>query len=182
MIEFIFDEKKTAQAAAHLLKLHGGTMNYMVLIKLLYLADRTTLVETGNPITGDKMFSMPHGPVLSRVLDLISMGKEDSRPWYEYISEPKRKYNVSLVQKDPDADELSAYEIMVLEDIHHKCGSLSKWDLRDFTHTLPEWKDPGGSSIPMLPEEILEAANKSREEIKRIAEDAQELKFLHDLV
>lgn len=180
MIEFIFDEKKAAQAAAHLLKLNGGSMNYMVLIKLLYLADREALVETGNPITCDKMVSMPHGPVLSGVYDLINMGKDDFSPWYEYISEPER-YEVSLVRENLEDEELSNYEINLLEKIHKKYGHLNKWALRDFTHTLPEWDDPKGSSSPIYLETILESANKTKGEINRIAEDAQELKFFQKL-
>ncbi len=86
-MRYLFEEKKAAQAAAYLLKLHGEPMKYFVLIKLLYLADRQSLIETGLPITGDKMVSMPHGPVLSQILDLIQAGKQDdSSPWFHYCS------------------------------------------------------------------------------------------------
>jgi hypothetical protein len=40
MIRFICNEIKTTQDAALFLKLNGGKMNYMKLIKLMYLADR----------------------------------------------------------------------------------------------------------------------------------------------
>ena len=40
-VEFIFDERKAAQAAAHLLRRHGSSMWDIKLIKLLYLADRS---------------------------------------------------------------------------------------------------------------------------------------------
>ena len=39
-------------------------MAYIKLIKLMYLADRRCLIETGFPITGDRMVSMPKGPEL----------------------------------------------------------------------------------------------------------------------
>lgn len=57
-MEFIFDEHKATQAAAYLLRRGGGRMRYMKLIKLLYLADRTALIETGSPITGDRFVAM----------------------------------------------------------------------------------------------------------------------------
>jgi len=180
MIRFVFNERKTAQAAAYLLSLHKGTLNYMVLIKLLYLADRKSLIETGVPITGDKMVSMPHGPVLSLVLDLINMGKEDSRDWFDYISEPE-KYEVSLQKESPDNDELSKFEIGVLDDIDKKFGHLNQWQLRDFTHTLPEWEDPNGSSYPIQPDNLLQVASIPPNEIKRISEQAEELWFLDSL-
>ena len=69
-MEFVFNDRKTAQAAAWLLDRQEGRMPYLKLIKLLYLADRQSLIESGYPITGDRLVSMDRGPVLSRVLDL----------------------------------------------------------------------------------------------------------------
>ena len=185
MIRFIFNERKTAQAAAHLLILHGGKMNYMVLIKLLYLSDRKSLIKTGSPITGDHMVSMPHGPVLSMLLDLINMGKEDSfekssGEWFEYISEPER-YDVSLAKQDPKNDELSKYELGVLEEVNRKFGNLTQWQLRDLTHDLPEYVDPRGSSLPIEPETILQAANISHDEIRQLSERVEEVRFLDSI-
>ncbi len=37
---YIFDEKKATQAAGILISKSGGTINYMKLIKLIYLANR----------------------------------------------------------------------------------------------------------------------------------------------
>ena len=71
-----FNEKKATQAAAHLLKLRGGKMSYMKLIKLLYLADREAILAWGRPITTDGYASMDRGPVLSRVLDLATDGED----------------------------------------------------------------------------------------------------------
>lgn len=180
-MRFPFNEEKVAQAAAYLIVRHNGRLNYMVLIKLLYLADRKALIESGMPITGDQPVSMPHGPVLSVVLDLINMGREDgSAVWYDYISEPIN-YNVALIEQEPSRDELSDYELSILESIDDRFGGLDKWGLRDLTHSLPEWSDPHGSSVPIRFEDILQAANKSPDEIERIASDAQELQFFKAL-
>ena len=153
----------------------------MVLIKLLYLADRQSLVQMGHPITGDWMVSMPHGPVLSRVYDFVNMGKpEEPTAWFEYISEP-RNYDVSCIKDAPETDELSRYEIGVLDSVHEKYGRMDKFALRDLTHTLPEWRDPKGSSLSIAPEDILRAADKSDADIQRIARDAEELWFMNQL-
>ena len=56
---------------------------------------------------------------------------------------------------------------------------MDRWKLRDFTHTLPEWEDPKGSSVPIRPEDILRAGSKSEEEIARLHESAEAL-FLID--
>ena len=71
-MERLFDEKKATQAAACFLKLADGGLNYMVLIKDLYLADRQALAGWGRSITNDKYYSMKCGPVLSNVLDQIN--------------------------------------------------------------------------------------------------------------
>ena len=67
----IFNEKKATQAAARFLKLSGGTMNYMILIKDLYLLDRTALLNWGRLVTCDDIYEMKFGPVLSQIHDLM---------------------------------------------------------------------------------------------------------------
>lgn len=179
-MRFKFNEKKAAQAAAHLIRRHGGRMNYTVLVKLLYLADRTALVECGQPITGDRMVSMPHGTVLSMVLDCINVGGQlPDSAWATAVSPPEG-YDVRLVA-DPGADELSAYETEVIDRIDRAYGRMNWWQLRQLTHGLPEWRDPEGSSLPIAPEEILRAEGKSPEEIERISQDAEELWFIDRL-
>ena len=71
MMRFVFDERKAAQAASILLERSGGSMDYLKLVKLLYLADRAALIETEAPITDDHYASMKHGPVPCQVLELI---------------------------------------------------------------------------------------------------------------
>lgn len=180
-MRFVYNERKTAQAAIHLISLAGGSINYMVLIKLLYLADRHSLIETGVPITGDRMVAMPHGPVLSRVLDEIHLGDgtDRSSTWYEYISEPTN-HNVSS-KKASDLDELSDYELSVLRQTFEKFGSLNRWALVSFTHTLPEWNDPNGSSNPIDPVVILREAGKSDDEIEALVREAEAIWFIRTL-
>ena len=54
-----FNEKKATQAAARFLRLCKGCMNYMKLIKLLYIADREALLRWGRPITTDAYCNGP---------------------------------------------------------------------------------------------------------------------------
>lgn len=49
----MFNELKTAQLAAYLLKQGGGRMEYIKLINLLYLAEREHLKLYHSPMTGD---------------------------------------------------------------------------------------------------------------------------------
>ena len=180
MIRFPFRERKAAQAAAYLLKQHGDEMHYLLLIKLLYLADRQALVNRGLPITGDRLVSMNWGPVLSRVKDLLTMEPEtgvDGEIWREYISEPV-SYKVKARKNDPETDELSEYEIAILETINAEFGSMDRFELSKLSHDLPEWADPHDSSLPIDPGDILRHAGKSNDEIAEIADQAEQLAFI----
>ena len=82
-----FDETKATQVAAYFFSLRGGQMHYIKLIKLMYMADREALLRWGVPITRDRYVSMDNGPVLSRVLNLIT----EDRPkpvWSQFIRPP----------------------------------------------------------------------------------------------
>jgi len=49
-----FNERKATEAASVLLRLRGGQMSHLKLIKLLYLADREALDRWSVPITHDR--------------------------------------------------------------------------------------------------------------------------------
>ena len=171
MIEFIFNEKRAAQAAARLLRRHGGPMEYLKLIKLLYLADRRVFIETGLPITGDRMVSMDHGPVLSGIYDLIKGTVAGDGSWAAYVC-PPQNYFVSWAGSEKD-EELSEGEREALDEVYRKFGSLDQWQLRDETHRLAEWHDPNHSSRPIDPREILASAGLTTIEIDTIADEAR---------
>ncbi len=167
-MRFVFDGRKAAQAAAYLLVKSGGSMKYIKLLKLLYLADRQSFIETGYPITGAKMMSMNHGPVLSEVYSHISWGGDVDTPWSDAITAPT-DFSVSLRSEAGEFLYLSEYDEEVLGRVFDKFGHMDPWALVRFTHTLPEWKDPDGSSVPIDTRIILEEAGKSRAEIEEVA-------------
>ena len=71
-LKFTFDEQRSTQAVAVLLEHAGGEENYTKLLKLLYLADRQSLLETGELITGSALVAMKLGPLSSDVLRCIN--------------------------------------------------------------------------------------------------------------
>ena len=71
---FEFDIEKSIQASACFLGLAPGQrLPYLVLVKLLYLADREELREVGYPLAGDTAHALPHGPILGQICDLIRL-------------------------------------------------------------------------------------------------------------
>jgi uncharacterized phage-associated protein len=159
-----FDEEKATQATALFLKLRGGRMHYLKLIKLLYLADRTALLDWGIPITSDRYVSMDNGPVLSGVYSLIT--EERPKPiWAQFISAPLGEYEIELLKEAPK-NRLSRAEERLIQDIFAKWGSSNRWDIVRYLHTLSEWKNPNGSSLPIHIHDILKAGGESESEIR----------------
>ena len=165
-----FDEAKATQVAALFLKLRGGQMHYIKLIKLMYLADRDALLQWGFPITMDRYVSMNNGPVLSIVLNLIT--EDRVKPvWSQYIYAPMGEYEVRLIREAP-TDRLSRAEEKLIGEIFAQYGHRYRWDLIDnVMHKLPEWRDPGNSSIPIHPRDILEAGGESEKEIRAVLKE-----------
>ena len=180
----MFNERKVAQMAAYLLEKGGNRYAHLKLMKLLYLADRESMNRQGFPISGDNPVSLPHGPVLSNTLSLIS-GDVLSNPngWDFWISD-KENYEVSVRQAftRQDLDELSDSDIEVLDAIWAEFGHMGKWEIRDYTHDhCPEWIDPKGSSAPIPTERIFEALGKSAEESQELTTELEKQKSISRL-
>ncbi|HTZ75942.1 MAG TPA: Panacea domain-containing protein [Candidatus Aquilonibacter sp.] len=180
-MKFVYKPIKAAQAAAYLVRLSGGTMDVYALIKILYLADRKCLVERGRSITTDAMVSMPLGPVLSRIYDETKAPAEiQNRYWREYLTEREDNL-VSLRREDCPTDELSEYERRLLRSVYEEYRHLGFTDLKSLTHSLPEYTDPQGSSLPIDPALILEQAGWSAEDIQDVRMSANEEAFARAL-
>ena len=183
MITFKFNEKKTTQAVALFLEKNGGGMNYMKLIKLLYLADREALAHWERPITGDNYVSMPKGPVLSNVLDIINYGKycNLNSYWYKYINTPS-DHEIKLKEM-PEHDTLSKREMELIDELFEKFKGLNQWDMVEICHEmLPEWEDVENTSKPIKIERILKEVHKSKEDIDAIAEEVSNLNYVREIL
>lgn len=164
-MKLLFNEAKATQAAARFLSLRGGTMSYIKLIKLLYLADREALIRCGRPITTDCYVSMDVGPVVSRIYDLIrnEPSPNSVKVWHKFISEP-RDYEVRLLA-DPGNGQLSPAERQLIDELFRQHGQDSRWAIVDYTYSLPEWTYPDGGALPIEYRDILRAAHKTEPEI-----------------
>lgn len=181
----MFNERRVAQIAAFFTKAEGGRIAIIKLIKLMYLADRESLDRYGEPLTFDEMFSLRHGPILSRTLDLIK-GTEDSSPggWDDWMADRENK-EVEVKDANFDneqLDELSNADIDVLDVVWKKFGHMNKWALRDYTHSnCPEWKDPSSSRFPLPYSDVLRALGKSEQQIEHTQREIQSRDYLDRL-
>ena len=157
-------------------------MSYLKLIKLLYLVDREALLRWGRPVTTDRHVSMPKGPVVSQIYDLIVSGNPPGirTYWHDHISAPEN-FEVSI-SRDPGDEELSPAEESLIDEVFAAHGQKSRWDLVKYTHDLPEWQDPNGSSIPIAYSDILRAENRTDAEIACIESEIESLAVVQALV
>ncbi len=179
-MRFVFDEQKSAEAAAYLLRLADGPLPQIKLLKLLYIADRQALKETGYPITGARMVSMEHGPVLSQIYDRMTLGDARETPWSLYIR-PPRDFEVSL-RIEPEWLNLSDYDRDLLGLVWARFGAMDRWALVRLTREFPEWTDPIGSSVDIDPAVILREAGWPEAEIRAAAENAEGIRALHTIL
>jgi len=65
---------------------------------------------------------------------------------------------------------LSRAEEDILDRVFEKYGRLSRWEIRDLSHKLPEWHDPHGSCVPISIKEILLHQGMSEEDAQGVVE------------
>jgi hypothetical protein len=170
-----FDERKTVQAAAKFARLAGDRINYMKLIKLLYLLDRSALRRWGRPVTRGEYWELKLGPIVSEVDDLITEppSPNEDHLWPKFFSAPS-DYLITLTA-DPGDDDLSEMEDQLIGEINEKFGGYDPFELVDRLHKmLGEVQGLVAGRRRITIDEILRAETKiERLEAPRSAEEAQ---------
>lgn len=104
--------------------------------KILYFADQKHLVKYGRPIIGDHYIAMSHGPVPSRIYDIVKFVRGDS-----YFQEPAdldQFFEISghfvFPKQGSDLDELSESDLECLEESLAENKDLDFFELREKSH------------------------------------------------
>ena len=171
----MFNIEKLIQACNYLIKKNNAPLNYTKLIKMLYLADKESLKGSLQTITGDTYVSMDNGPVLSKLYDLIKGRHRNEKAQNLWDSRfILNNYDLVAATERIPQNELSAFEIQILDQIHSQFKDYDVWEMINYVHNnCPEWKNPEGSAIAIQPQEILESIGKSTEEIDWILTETQ---------
>ena len=150
---------------SYLLSLNGGSMNYMVAIKLLYLADRYMLMHGHISITTDSYVAGTGGPVLRNILARIKEG--ESKEWNDHIG--LNGPCVELVAPLEEYKEISEQEREVIARIYREFRCYKRIELLEYCQGLKEWRAPHGCFVPIGIDSILDVAVPlgSRNEIRR---------------
>lgn len=183
----LFNEKRTAQAAAFMLYQAGGRLPLLKLMKLLYLAERESLREFGEPISSDNLVSTPHGPVLSVTLDMMNgwggQTPDGRNTWVEDRADHAVALRDPSMIRPPEQDllELSNDDLETLQNIWLEFGHMSQFELLEYTHSsaCPEWLDPHGTSHPIPVTRLLEAVGYKGKALQSVMEHLEEQALLN---
>jgi uncharacterized phage-associated protein len=177
---FRFNMRKATEVASLFIKMEGGKLNVMKLVKLVYLLDRTSIARRGIPVVGGIYYSLRNGPVTSELLDVINAGKladDSDSSWEQYISD-RDQHEIAL-QKDVPIDFISESEIKLIEETYQEHGAKDQWQIRDWCHqNCGEWTSLPAGRERIMVEEIAVNVGKSAAEVKRITEEAVESNLL----
>lgn len=165
----LFDIEKLIGFAAYIMKrLDVDSMKYIMLIKLMYLSDRKFVERFDSTISNDDFVSMPKGPVLSRLLNLIrnDSSEDFQKNWNAYFTTQNNDILMNENFAFEKINKLSKAEMKVIDDVVAQYGHWDRWELIDkVMHHLPEWENPNGSSRPISLRMLMTKLGKSPEEI-----------------
>ncbi len=113
----------------------------MKALKLIFLADRYHLRKYGRLITNDNYVAMKHGPVPSVTKDIAESN--------DYLDEIPKKYSLRYIEpvnnlelasaENTDDTVFSESDIEALNFAWDTFGRYDQFQLRDITHSYPEW-------------------------------------------
>jgi hypothetical protein len=163
----MFSSQKILQEIGYLLSLNDGKMNLLKLIKELYLIDRLSIAERDTSVSGDVYFSLPHGPILSATLNMLyDLPKSSDNPWSAYLKSEDAQYYPDIILSAKTADDrLSEKDKEYVRTISKQFKQYTKEQIEKYSHKLPEWKDPQGSSQKIRFQDIMFALGKTTDEI-----------------
>ena len=173
-----------AQMAAFFADSEGGEINVLKLMKLLYLADRESMRRHGHSISNDDMFSLPHGPILSKAYRLANQeaAAAEQQIWREWFADRIQGDRALTLCTSVSREKLNYFselDIEILQAVWNQFGKMNQWQLRDYTHThCKEWCDPHGSRKPIEEIEVLRAIGIDEAEALLIAERIKDDKAL----
>ena len=135
------DIRKIVQALTYLASYQPDKMlDNMKAYKLLWLADRYHLRQTGRTITGDAYYAMPFGIVPSDAKCLL----EDAHTKLKEPKGYKKKYLITdghqyKAVAEPDLKEFSESDMEALDKVLSAYNQYDALQLSDISHKFPEW-------------------------------------------
>ena len=116
-------------------KKFGAEIDEMKLHKMLYLAQRESLIRMGRPLFSENIHAWKYGPV---------------------VVEVRRAYHAGSVPKTLMTDGVPSVELDVLDYIFNTYAEKNSWSLSRLTHAEYSWQhareaDPAGNGDCVMP-------------------------------
>jgi hypothetical protein len=179
-VNFPNHAQKSTQAVARIIEKSGAPIDYLRLSKLIYLADRQSIIDRGIPIVGGHYFSMRKGPTIGEVMNFVN--QRNAPRWKDTIS-PRFGNEVRLNSK-PVYVALSRSELDILDAVVSAHVQRTTDELVEWCHeNCPEYELVAGTARkPILVESILKGAKKGARRIQKVLEEAAELEAMDKLL
>jgi hypothetical protein len=172
-----FFEDKAIAVLSFLCSISGNKLNHYKAAKLMYLFDRETLLETGEPAFYGKYYSLPAGPIVSEVNNAIKSCLPDELDtdydWKAYFTLDQERHLLS--QKNPNtiyySGLLNGEDEKRLTTLYKKFKNNDSFtQIKDFMHALPENIElqEGERRIPLTYRHILEKNGFSSAQIEEL--------------
>lgn len=169
-MHFPVNDKKATDAVSRLLEKSGGEAEYLRVVKLVYLADRDSIIRRGLPIVGGSYFSMRCGPAVGEVMNFANRSLA-AKGWNEHIS--PRYGNVLRLTNPSEYSSLSQSEIDILDGVVEEHASRSTSELvRWCHHYCREYERVFWGRKDIQVESILRAGGKTADRIHRVVSEA----------
>ena len=191
-----FDVKKAGQLVYYFLSRASerkGNITKLRLAKWLYLAERNSYKEFGEPMIGDRLAAMRHGPATSELVaiiegksrkfdaniykDIISVVRENGHQYVKLV--PKCRY-----KSVDDLDRFSEAEIESLDSIWNEYGRWSAVKLENHLHDtkfFPEWNWKEGDGTNWIDiETILRVVGFSQDDIEPMVDNILAFSLVDD--
>lgn len=146
-VEFTFEFDRSLAAITYFASKDIPELTTYKLLKLIFLSDKYHLVKYGRTLTGDRYAALPDGPVPSTIYDILkdvvtgAPTSEHAARALENLAVDKRfQYPRFAAQKDYDASELSASEMIALDHVIATYGSMNFFQLKGITHEMVAYK------------------------------------------
>ncbi|CAB5514548.1 hypothetical protein LMG26857_03607 [Achromobacter anxifer] len=182
----VYNEQRTAHALAWLLH-RGGPMPVYKLLRILYCAERLSLRQYAEPLTGDEIMATGVGPVqvhTSAILNGTGKGAVDGiAAWVTQDGERLCRLRAPIAGAE-DIEQvlvhLSDSDVECLKEASEILARYSVYTLASMAliGALPEWnaRQPFGARIPLA--RILEALQYSPAQVESIIDKHREREAL----
>lgn len=152
-----FRSETALHACVYLLQKAGGSLPILSLMKLLYMADKESLLTYGDTITGDSIYAMQYGPVPSNTYDMLKYTATNNDTGLSVIRMSNAPDKLCSLIQNIDPDMLSEADIEILDKIFEENKDKNQFELAEKTHQFEEWKKAykPGTSSPIDLEDIL---------------------------